>query len=48
MSEELDTLKRKLAARQNDPAYKTNCEALSARIAELEAIEKEESDDQDA
>lgn len=37
MSEELETLKRKLAARENKPGMTANVEALRARIAELEA-----------
>lgn len=34
---ELETLKRKLAARENKPGFKANVEALKKRIAELES-----------
>ena len=41
-------LKRKLAARKGQKAYKKNCEALEAEIARLESVlatHKENSDD---
>ena len=34
---ELESLKAKLAARENKPGYRANVEALKQRIAELEA-----------
>lgn len=37
--EEIASLKAKLAARKGAPGWKKNCEALAARIAELEASE---------
>lgn len=39
MSEEtrLDALRRKLAAREREPAFASNCEALRLEIARLEA-----------
>jgi cell fate (sporulation/competence/biofilm development) regulator YlbF (YheA/YmcA/DUF963 family) len=35
---ELTRLKRKLHAREDQPGFAQNCEALAARIAEIEAL----------
>jgi hypothetical protein len=35
--DDLETLKRKLEAREGKPGFKANTEALKQRIAELEA-----------
>jgi hypothetical protein len=37
--EELESLRRKLDKRQDEPGYSANVEAIKARIAELEAAE---------
>lgn len=37
MADDLETLRRKLAAREDRPGFKANAEALRQRIAELEA-----------
>jgi hypothetical protein len=36
-AEELESLRRKLDKRQDEPGYSANVEAIKARIAELEA-----------
>lgn len=42
MSDELDTLKRKLEARKNMPGFEENRQELERRIAEIEAETKKE------
>lgn len=36
MADELETLRAKLAKRENVPGYKENCVEIRARIAEIE------------
>lgn len=46
MSQRLEILRKKLAARQGRPGYEKNCEALQAEIARLEHVPIQQLDDQ--
>jgi hypothetical protein len=41
-AEELESLRRKLDKRQDEPGYSANVDAIKARIAELEALSPED------
>lgn len=48
MTTRLDSLRKKLAARDGIPGYKKNCEALRLEIARLEQVQPPSADEIEA